>query len=114
MYISLKNTDMPAFNALLFISALQFLNIGTVVCIINYFLRIDVDSKTASYLALAVGFPLLGLNYILLYSKRDRDFKEFEKMEAKKETKGKIYFWIYVILSITIFFVAVANLTLPK
>lgn len=110
----IKTNDMPAFNAYLLICLLQIFNIGTLATIINYFLKINIDRNTAIYTGLGLAFVLAVINRFFIYNKRETIFKEFEGTLPERKTKGRIYFWLYTLLSLVIFYVAIANLVTPK
>ena len=110
----IRTNDTPVFNAYLLICVLQMANIGTIFVLINYFLKVDIVKISAVYIGLALAFSVMIINYFFLYSNREAIFKEYEDIPSERKTKGQIYFWLYVILSFVIFFVAVANLVTPK
>lgn len=117
MYMTLrklKTNDTPAFNAYILICLLQIFNIGTLATIINYFSKINIDRNAAIYTGLGLAFILAVINRILLYNKRETIFKKHEEALPNRKEKGRIYFWLYVIFSFIVFFVAVANLVTPK
>lgn len=105
---------MPAFNAYILICLLQIFNIGTIATVINYFLKIDMKRDIAIYTGLGLAFIMVITNRFLLYNKREFIFKRYENIPIERRTKGQIYFWLYVVLSFVIFFVAIANLITPK
>ena len=115
MYINLrkiKTNDLPAFNAYILICLLQIFNIATIVVIIKYFLNINIniDRNIAGYIGLGFAFISAITNRFILYNKREIIFKKCDNLPIDRQTKGQIYFWLYLILSIAIFFVTLANL----
>lgn len=118
MYMTLrkiKTNDTPAFNASLLLCILQMANLGTVYVIGAHFLKLNnsTDRNTAIYIGLGLAGILFVLNYFLLYSRRNAIFGQYENLSQARKTKGNIYFWLYVLLSLVLFFVAVANLVTP-
>jgi len=106
----IKSNDTPAFNSYLLICILQGTNVGTIWVIINYFLKVDIDKSAAVSLGLVWTVLLSIFNYFLLYAKREDIFMKYNNIQTKRKIKGQIYFWIYVLLSFTSFYVSVANL----
>lgn len=114
-YLSkIKTNKTPAFNAYLIISVLQYINIGTLYVISNYYLQIVMDRNTAiiSGLIFAAAFAIL--NYFILYAKRESIIKKYSEAPIKRKTRGQILFWLYVILSFVAFSISVANLVTPR
>ena|ERR1035437_5484202 len=110
----IKSNDMSASNAVFLIVTLQSFNIATVFVIINYYAKIHFAKSLNVYIGLSLAFVLCVINYFLLYAKREKIFKKYENISAKRNVKGLIYFWLYVLLSTIIFFVAAANLVPHK
>jgi len=110
----IKTNDMPAFNACLLMCILQMANIGTILVVIFFFLKTNINKSIAVYAGLTMAVTLIVLNYFLLYIKRETIFEKYENNPLKRKTKGKIYFFVYVLLSLAIFFVALANLVTPN
>ena len=115
VYVSkIKTNKTPEISAYVLVCVLQMANIGTVYVVINYFLKIALDKNAAVIIGLSLLATLYILNYILLYAKRKSIIHNYESYRPERKTKGKVYFWLYVILSFVVFFVAVANLVTPK
>jgi hypothetical protein len=119
MYMTLrklKTNDTPAFNSYILICLLQMMNILTIALIINCFLKINknTDRNTAIYMGIAMITVLYIVNYFLLYAQRVSIFEKYKDMPPERKTKGHIYFWLYVVLSVVVFFVAGVNLVTPR
>lgn len=112
----IKTNDTPALNAYIIISVLQGFNIGTIYIIAAYFLKVDTstDRNTALYMGLSLIAVLYLINYFLLYRKRETIFQKYESASPKRKTKGMIYFWLYVVLSLVILFTLGINLVPTK
>jgi hypothetical protein len=114
-YLSrIKTNKTPAFNSYIIICVLQLFNIGTLGGVINFFFRTDIEKTLAVYVGLTTMCFLYILNYFLLYNKREEIFKKYKDAPARRRTTGQLYFWIYVLLSFTIFFVVIANLVTQR
>lgn len=119
MYMTLrkiKTNDTPAFNSYILICLLQMMNILTIALIINFFLKINTntDRNTAIYMGIAMITVLYIANYFLLYARRESIFEQYKDMPPERRTKGQIYFWLYVVLSVVIFFTLGINLVTPR
>jgi len=89
---------------------LQTFNLGTIAVIANYYLKVNIEKNSAVIMGLIWAVLLSIINYFLLYGKREDIFMKYKNIQAKRRIKGQIYFWIYVLLSFTSFYVSVANL----
>lgn len=107
---SIKSNDTPAFSSYLLICMLQTFNLGTIAVIANYYLKVNIEKNSAVIMGLIWAVLLSIINYFLLYGKREDIFMKYKNIQAKRRIKGQIYFWIYVLLSFTSFYVSVANL----
>lgn len=117
MYINvnkIKTNDTPLFTSYLLICVLQMVNIETIFVFINYYLKIEISNSFAVYIGLVLAFSVMIINYFLLYTKRNNILKKYRDYTTKMKAKGQIYFWVYVILSFVIFYVAVVNMVTPK
>jgi hypothetical protein len=119
MYLTLKKiktNDTPAINAYFLICLLQGLNIETLVVVITYLLKINIatERNSAIYIGLGLSVVLFIVNYFLLYAQRKNIFEQCENISQERKTKGKVYFCLYILLSLAIFFIVVANLVTPR
>ena len=116
MYLTLrkiKTNDTPAFNSYILICLLQGFNIGTIYVIAAYLLEISTttDKNTATYMGIAMITVLYIVNYFLLYANRELIFEQYKDIPPERRTKGLIYFWLYVVLSVVFLFTAGINLS---
>ena len=119
MYITLrkiKTNVTPAFNSYILICLLQGFNILTIFVIGAYFLKISTttNSNIAIYMGLGLAAFLFITNYFLLFAHHESIFEKYNDMPRERIAKGKILFWVYVVLSLVIFFTAGINLVTPK
>jgi len=119
MYVNLqkiKSNKDPAQNAYFIMCILQIFNIGTIVVLIKYFLNFtfNIDKNTTIFSSLALALFVIVINYFLLYAKRDKIFHKYETLPPARKTKGQIYFWLYVILSVALLFGLGPNLVTPR
>jgi ABC-type nickel/cobalt efflux system permease component RcnA len=97
---TIKSNDTPATSSYFLISLLQGFNILTFAVIIIYLLKINTSSvkNTTTYLGISLGIVLYIINYFLLYAQRKSIIEKYEAIPPERKTKGKIYFWLYVLL----------------
>ena len=112
----IKTNDTPAFNSYILICLLQGFNIGTIYVIAAYLLKISTttDRNTAIYVGLGLAGVLFITNFFLLYAQRESIFEKYNDARPERRIKGQVYFWLYVLLSVVIFFVAGINFVTPK
>jgi|GEM_PF-1981954 len=103
-----KSNTNPAFSAFLLVMIFQILNLCTLAVWINYFLKIKFYKNTLVFLGLLLMLILFVLNFFLIYLKRDAVFIKYQKLQII--TKYQFIFWLYIVLSVLIYFVSVANL----
>jgi hypothetical protein len=109
----IKSNDNPPQNAYFLIGILQTLNIGTFLIVINYYAKIQFAKHAYIYLGISSTIILGLLDHYILYAKREKIFSKYESLSAKRRKKGLVFFWLYVLLSNILFFVAAAYLVTP-
>ena len=110
-YLSgIKTNKTPAFNSYVIICLFQLLNIGTFIVLINFFFKTNNEKTLAIFIGPITMCVLYVLNYFYLYTKREEIFEKYRSVLPKRRIKGQLFFWIYILLSLTIFFVEAANL----
>ena len=116
MYCRLQKTktnDAPAFNAYLLVCMAMCFNILTALVVLCYFFDISLKKDigvNGTYLGLILAISISTINYFTLYSKRTSIFDKYKEMSKERESKRKIMWRIYEILSYLTFFIACANL----
>jgi Ca2+/Na+ antiporter len=100
-----KSNDTPALNAMLLLAALQGMNISTGFGIINYFYEWKFDNTQVTIGALSLCIIMIIHNYIFLFNKRDKIIKRYQNETKEDKTWGIIGLLLYIVVSITIFFV---------
>jgi len=108
-----KSNKTPAFNSYVLISVFEGFNLGTLWGILNYFLKVNVDKGTAVYLGLIFSVGLFFMNYFLLYSKRECIFHRYDQALSQRKVKGRIFFWLYVVLTFVLFAIVAEYLVTP-
>jgi len=116
MYCRLQKTktnDTPAFNAYLLVCMAMCCNILTALVVLCYFFDISLKKDigvNGTYLGLILAVSISTINYFTLYSKRTSIFDKYKEMSKERESKRKIIWRIYEILSYLTCFIACANL----
>jgi len=104
---SIKTNKTPAFNSYVLICILQAFNIGTFYIISAYLLKISIsiDWGLVNYLGIGLALLLYIINYFLLYAKREEIFEQYQKLTKGRRITGKIYSFLYIVLSFVALFV---------
>jgi hypothetical protein len=100
-----KTNNTPALNAMVLLIALQAFNILSVFGIINYFFRFEFDKQQVIIGGISLYIILLVPNYIYLFRKRNEIIKRYQNETAPKKTRGVILLVLYIVITITVFFV---------
>jgi hypothetical protein len=111
----IKTNGNPADSAYLLVSGLQSMNIGTIYILINYYLKlsIKIEKNTVIYIGLVLAGILFTLNYIILYSKHAAIEQKYISLAPERKKRGKLYLWIYVLLTIFLMFYLGSKLVTP-
>ena len=100
-----KTNDTPALNAMILLITLQAFNILSVFGIIIYLFRIEYDKQHGILEGILLFIILLVPNYIYLFRKRNEIIKRYQNESAPQKTRGVILLGLYIVISITVFFV---------
>lgn len=100
-----KTNDTPALNAMILLIALQAFNILSVFGIINYFFGLEFDKQQVIIGGISLYIILLVPNYIYLFRKRNEIIKRYQNETAPQKTRGVVLLLLYIIITITVFFV---------
>jgi hypothetical protein len=101
-YIKKLNTKSPrerAQTASLLMSMLEGFNIEAVAGAMNHYLKIDLQMNQAVYITIFLAIVLIITNYFYLFSNREKIFAYYDREMPVRRRKGKLLFWIYVILT---------------
>lgn len=103
LFKRIKTNDMPATNAMIFISICHFLNLSLIFIFLTYYSleKIYFSSKSEIYyFTIPIGLIIYLLNYYTLYKKRDEFYEKHKNETNKQKTIGKIILALYVIGSV--------------
>jgi hypothetical protein len=109
-----KTNDNPGFNAFIGISFFQCMNILTLGGVTNYFLNLDISKSSAVYSGIFLYVSLTAVNFFILFRKKEEITKKYEQLPIERQGKGKLYFWLYALITIVLFIYVIVNLVTPK
>ena len=107
LFTKIKTNDMPATNAMIFISMCEFANLFVIQIIFEYFLflKIDFSSKYNIYFfTIPLGIIVYIINYFYLYKNRESLYKKYKNEGEKQKIIGNILLIIYVVGSFSLVF----------
>jgi DNA polymerase sigma len=97
-----RRKDQPFFNAYIGLSFLEYMNLGSIFAVVNYFLKYRVSKDASIYGTLILFALILLCNYFSLWVKKEAIVSRYDSLPIKN---GKILVWIFIILSFSIFFI---------
>jgi hypothetical protein len=109
-----KTNDNPGFNAFIGISFFQCMNILTLFGIANYFLNLSVPKSSAVYSGVFLYVSISVVNFFVLFRKKEKIVKRYKQLPIERQRKGKLYFWLYALITIVLFIYVIVNLVTPK
>ncbi len=95
-----KTNDMPATNAMILISMIQFLNLALIYFFINYYslVKISFDSKSNIYIfSILLGVVVYTINYFFLYKSKERLYEKYKNESNIRKITGNILLMLYII-----------------
>ena len=107
LFIRIKTNDMPATNAMIFITLWQFLNLSLIYILLGYFFRLEMVLRTKKEIYLIVGIfysALTILNYFFLYKKREKLREKYMNESRKQIIIGNVLLIFYVLGSLAFIF----------
>lgn len=107
LFTLVKTNDMPATNAMIFITIWQFLNISLLYILILYTLDIELNfiSKHEIYVAVGIVYTIFTiLNYFNLYKKRNQLYNKWKDESKRQKLIGNILLALYIIGSFALVF----------
>jgi len=110
----IKTNDNPEFNAYIGITFFQCINVSTLVRIAIFFFDLDISKDTAIYSGIFIYVSLAAVNFFSLFRTREEIIKKFETLPIERQSKGKLYLWLYMLITIGLFMYVIINLVTPK
>ena len=103
----IPTNDMPATNAMLFISMCHLANIFVIQVILdhNSFVNMKFGSKNEIYnYTIPLGIFVICLDYLLLYKNRDKIYEKNKDESKRKKLIGNILLAFYILASFVLAF----------
>lgn len=103
----IKTNKTPELSADLMISSNQSSNVLTIYILIRHYFYIKLDDNH-NLIFVAIIFIVIGIiNHIVLLRKSAREafFNQYESTSDKRKVRDKFIFWIYMIVSVPLFFI---------
>lgn len=107
LFRQVKTNDMPATNAMIFITLWQFLNLALIYVLLGYYSKIEIVLRTKNevYLIVFVFYSALTvLNYFCLYKKRDILLEKYKNESRKQIIIGNVLLTFYILGSFALLF----------
>ena len=99
----IPTNDMPATNAMIFITTWQFLNLSLVYILLKYYFHIKFTID--NYITIVVIYSVLTLlNYLFLYKKRMMIYEKYKDESKKQKLIGNILLILYIVGSFALVF----------
>ncbi len=90
------------------------MNILTLGVVANYFLNLDISKSSAIYSGIFLYVSLTAVNFFILFRKKEEITKKYEQLPIERQGKGKLYFWVYALITTVLFIYVIVNLVAPK
>ncbi|OJU51545.1 MAG: hypothetical protein BGN96_07915 [Bacteroidales bacterium 45-6] len=109
-----KTNDNPGFNAFLGISSFQCFNILTLAGIANYFLALDISKDATIYFGVILYVSVTAVNFFTLFRKKEEIAKQYGQLPAKRQSRGKLCLWLYMLMTVGLSMYVIMYLVTPK
>ena len=97
-----RKNGQPFFNVYMGLSFLEYMNVGSIFGIVNYFLKYRIPKNMAvSVTFVFFGFILL-YNYFSLWLKKEEIVSKYKKLPNKN---GSLLIWGFIIFSFCLFYI---------
>ncbi len=107
LFTRIKTNDMPATNAMIFITIWQFLNLSLVYILFKYYfhMKFTLSSKEDIYITIVIIYSVSTLlNYLFLYKKREKIYEKYKDESKKQKLIGNILLILYIVGSFALVF----------
>lgn len=105
LLLNKDNTNDPVLHALVLLIVLQGLNVYSIIDIIDYFVKLEIYSNLNVLCGLILFVTLLVPNYIYIFRNHNEIIKRYKNEAREDRIWGFIGLLLYVLVSITVFFV---------
>ena len=107
LFTKIKTNDMPATNAMIFISMCEFANIFVGHIFLNQFSFIEINIVTKYdiyFFTISIGILIYTINYFYLYRYRNKLHEKYKNETKKQKVIGNILLILYVLGSFALVF----------
>ena len=107
LFTRIKTNDMPATNAMIFLTLWQSLNLSLIYILLKYFsiLKIDLKTKGEIYIFAGITYSIFTIiNYFYLYKNRDKLNDKYKNENKKQKIIGNILLIVYILGSCVLLF----------
>jgi len=108
----MPTNDMPEFNSFLLVSLMSFFNLATIFIVMRYLFNISfkLNHNETTLLGVSSGLFVGVICYLFTYRQKKKIQEKYDNLSKKRRILGIAIFWIYVILSFSLAFIAGMNL----
>ncbi len=106
-FTRIKTNDMPATNAMIFISLCQFFNFSLIYIFLLQYSIINIHFNKRSEVliyTIPLGIIVYFINYFYLYKNRESLYVKYQNESKKRKIIGNILLIIYVVGSFSLVF----------
>lgn len=103
----IPTNDMPATNAMLFMSMCHIANIFFFQIVLdhNSFVNLKFNSKSEIYsYTIPLGLLVIVLDYLYLYRNKDKIYKKYKDESKRRKLTGNILLILYIVVSFALVF----------
>lgn len=103
----IPTNDMPATNAMLFISMCHLANIFVIQIILDYnsFVNMKFNSKNEIYsYTIPLGLFVIALDYLFIYRNRNKIYEKHKDESKRQKLIGNILLILYIVVSFALVF----------
>ena len=107
LFTRIKTNDMPATNAMIFISGCQFFNISLIYIFLLQYSIINIHFNKRSevlFYTIPLGIIVYLINYFYLYRFRNKLYEKYRNETKKQKVIGNILLLMYISLSFGLVF----------
>lgn len=113
---TVKTNTQPFFNAYIVLSLVQCFNIASLLAIANYYMnyKYEPTKEAGIFYALGLYIVVTLVNYFILFNNRKNIVERYDSYDSKRQRKGKLLSWLYLILSLAALFYIGTHYVNPK
>lgn len=112
LFKKIKTNDMPATNAMIFLSICVFANIFVIHFLLSkaFHFEIGFNSRGDVYaFTIPIGISVYFLGYLFLYKKRDKIYEKYRDESRKQKILGSLLLVLYILGSFILTFYLLSN-----